>query len=510
MMPLIESPIGRTLLFWIPALLSARVLTVGSGADFDNLSSVSSIAAPGDTLLFRPGAYEGDQTVENFRGTADGWISILAEAEGEAVIRGGGEAWHFIDAEYVRIRGFTFERQSGNGVNADDGGDYSTPSRHLIFERCTFRDMESEDNSDLLKLSGVDAFEVRECAFLNGSSGGSGIDMVGCHGGVIGGNRFENMGSNAIQAKGGSSFIRIERNFFRDCGDRTLNLGGSTDLQFFRPPDAPAEAADLSVFSNIFVGSEAPVAYVGCVRTDVTNNTLVRPGKWAVRILQETVDPSRFAACGDNRFVNNVMYLGDLDTETNIGPDTRPESFTFSHNLWFNFENPEWRGPDIPVPDPDMIVGSDPRFKDADHGDFRIDPTSPAAGKGLDVAGPDSDYYGKPYSTPRSIGAAEGDVGETGVEWESSGSPAAEFLISNFPNPFNASTVIHFTIPSRSHAVLRVYDPLGREIAAIWNEVLSAGEHSIVFDAANLTTGIYLARISAGGFRATRKLLVIR
>jgi hypothetical protein len=197
------------LLYWIPAWLSAHVLTVGIGSDFDNLSSAAGRAAPGDTVLFRSGAYDGDQFIENLRGTADGWISILSEAEGEAVIRGGGEAWHFIDAEYVRIRGFTFERQSGNGVNADDGGDYSTPSHHLVFDRCAFRDMESEGNSDLLKLSGVDAFEVRECAFLNGSSGGSGIDMVGCHKGMIRGNRFENMGSNAIQAKGGSNFVRI-------------------------------------------------------------------------------------------------------------------------------------------------------------------------------------------------------------------------------------------------------------------------------------------------------------
>ena len=506
-----ESPIRRMLLlYWIPAWLSAHVLTVGIGSDIDNLFSAAGRAVSGDTVLFRSGVYDGDQFIKNLRGTADGWISILSEAEGEAVIRGGGEAWHFIDAEYVRIRGFTFERQSGNGVNADDGGDYSTPSHHLVFERCTFRDMESEGNSDLLKLSGVDAFEVRECAFFNGSSGGSGIDMVGCHNGMIRGNRFENMGSNAIQAKGGSSFVRIERNFFRDCGDRTLNLGGSTDLEFFRPIDASYEAAELTVFSNIFVGSEAPVAYVGCVRTDVTNNTIVRPGKWAVRILQETVDPSRFASCGDNRFVNNIVYLGDLDTETNIGPDTRPESFTFSHNLWFNREDSEWQGPDIPVPDQDMIVESDPRFADLDQGDFRIDSASPAAGKGLEVAEPDSDYFGRPFSFPRSIGAVEGNAGETGIESELSGPTAAGFSISNFPNPFNASTVIRFTIPSRSHVSLKVFDIRGREACRLVDAILPAGPHLVLFDGSGFDSGVYGCRIQTEGRVEVRKMLVVK
>ena len=87
------------------------------------------------------------------------------------------------------------------------------------------------------------------------AAGGSGIDMVGCHHGIIKGNYFENMGSNSIQAKGGTQHITIEGNFFRNGGQRPLNLGGSTGLPFFRPIDATFEAADIKVFSNIIVGS---------------------------------------------------------------------------------------------------------------------------------------------------------------------------------------------------------------------------------------------------------------
>ena len=252
------------------------------------------------------------------------------------------------------------------------------------------------------------------------------------------------------------------------------------------------------------------MAYVGCVRIDVTNNTIVRPGKWAVRILQETVDPSRFASCGDNRFVNNIVYLGDLDTETNIGPDTRPESFAFSHNLWFNFTDSEWQGPDIPVPDPHMVVESDPRFADLDQGDFRIDSASPAAGKGLEVAEPDSDYFGRPFSFPRSIGAVEGNAGETGIESELSGPTAAGFSISNFPNPFNSLTVIRFTIPSRSHVSLKVFDIQGREACHLVNAVLPAGPHSAVFDRGRFNSGVYVCRIQTEGRVEVGKMLMVK
>jgi len=56
-------------------------------------------------------------------------------------------------------------------------------------------------NNDLLKLSGLDYFEIRNCEFRNGAEGGSGIDMVSCHHGIIQGNHFENLGSNSIQCK---------------------------------------------------------------------------------------------------------------------------------------------------------------------------------------------------------------------------------------------------------------------------------------------------------------------
>lgn len=435
----------RTVAFFLilvlsQSLLQATTLHVGAGHPFANLSQAISAISPGDTILIHEGTYPGGLYFENIQGTPDEWISIYA-APGETVIfDGGNNAWQFTDAAYLHVRGIIFEHQLGNGVNFDDGGSYETPAHHVIFEECTFQDMNASGNNDLLKLSGIDSFEIRNCLFLNGAGGGSGVDLVGCHDALITGCRFENMGSNGIQAKGGTSNIRIEANVFKNCGHRAVNLGGSTGLQFFRPVDAEYEAADLKVYSNVFIGSTAPVAFVGCINTEVINNTIYLPDNWVLRILQETVDPSRFFPCGNNTFRNNLIVIdNNVNVVCNIGPNTAPETFTFSNNLWFHTDQPGWNGPVLPADDTDHLVGEDPLLEDPDGEDFSLAPGSPSIGAGFDSGEPTIDYSGMPFNTPRSIGAFEGnvisDVSEIGS--------GPEFIV--FPNP--ARRVLTITIP---------------------------------------------------------------
>lgn len=401
----------------LPFFLNATTLHVGPGQSFETLEEATDIAVPGDTILVHEGIYNGGIYVEALQGTPGEWIRILP-APGESVIfNGGSNAWQFTDAAYVHISGFIFEHQTGNGLNFDDGGSYDTPAHHVLFENCTFRDINASGNNDLMKLSGLDSFEIRNCLFINGSPGGSGIDMVGCHDGIIQNCRFENLGSNSIQAKGGTSNIRIEANFFQNGGLRTLNLGGSTGLQFFRPIDAAYEAAELKVYSNIFIGSEAPVAFVGSINCEVVNNTIYLPGKWVMRILQETVDETRFPPCGYNTFRNNIIYIDNqVNVEVNIGPNTAPETFTFSNNLWFHSQDQNWSGPVLPAADANSIVGQDPLFADVLAADFNIEEESPAIGTGFDVLQPEMDYEGEVFLTPRSIGAYEGGMAITGID----------------------------------------------------------------------------------------------
>lgn len=389
-------------------LLSAKTILVGSKLPNKNLAEAITLAFPGDTIRFQRGIYSGGQIIKDLKGTEKGWITLYASVSDSVIIRGGSTSWQFADPAYLQIEGFIFEEQTANGMNIDDGGDYSTPAHHLLIKNCTFRNIKATGNNDLLKLSGLDHFEISGCQFMNGSPGGSGIDMVGCHQGTIESCEFKNLGSNSVQAKGGSQHIRIIRNRFVNGGQRSVNLGGSTGLPFFRPIDATFEAANLEVYSNIFVGSDSPVAFVGCVNSMVVNNTIYKPGRWVVRILQENSNP-RFAQCSENTFSNNLIYYENLRTETNVGANTRPETFRFTNNFWFDFAASQSRLPLIPVKDSTISFGLNPGFVDAENGNFRLKKDSPAQGKIKFSGKPVTDFYNRSFMPLRSAGAIESD-----------------------------------------------------------------------------------------------------
>ncbi|MBS1519216.1 MAG: T9SS type A sorting domain-containing protein [Bacteroidetes bacterium] len=85
-----------------------------------------------------------------------------------------------------------------------------------------------------------------------------------------------------------------------------------------------------------------------------------------------------------------------------------------------------------------------------------------------------------------------------------------EQSLSNYPNPFNPSTRINFFIPSDGFVSLRVYDITGKEIATVLNEFRTMGEHSVRFNAENLSSGAYFYRLDAGGQIITRRMTILK
>ncbi len=83
-------------------------------------------------------------------------------------------------------------------------------------------------------------------------------------------------------------------------------------------------------------------------------------------------------------------------------------------------------------------------------------------------------------------------------------------LYQNYPNPFNPSTTIRFTLPRREYVTLKVFDPLGREVATLVDRELNAGEHSIVFDARDLPSGVYFAQMEAGNVVQRIKMMILK
>lgn len=83
-------------------------------------------------------------------------------------------------------------------------------------------------------------------------------------------------------------------------------------------------------------------------------------------------------------------------------------------------------------------------------------------------------------------------------------------LLQNYPNPFNSTTTISFMLPVDSFVTLKIYDVVGREVTTLFNERLSAGEHSILWNAANLCSGIYYYKLNAKSDMGTDLLSEIK
>jgi len=82
-----------------------------------------------------------------------------------------------------------------------------------------------------------------------------------------------------------------------------------------------------------------------------------------------------------------------------------------------------------------------------------------------------------------------------------------DFSLTAYPNPFNPSTVISFELRAASFVELAVYNIQGREVSIVVNEYLSAGAHSVIFNAADLPSGVYLYRLTAEGKETGEKFI---
>jgi endonuclease I len=80
-------------------------------------------------------------------------------------------------------------------------------------------------------------------------------------------------------------------------------------------------------------------------------------------------------------------------------------------------------------------------------------------------------------------------------------------LMQNYPNPFNPTTLIRYQLPTNGFTTLKVYDVIGREVATLVNEVKEAGYFSATFDAKNLVSGIYIAKLQSGEKVQLKKML---
>jgi hypothetical protein len=97
----------------------------------------------------------------------------------------------------------------------------------------------------------------------------------------------------------------------------------------------------------------------------------------------------------------------------------------------------------------------------------------------------------------------------TGISGEENGVPAQYVLDQNYPNPFNPVTHIRFGLPRAGKVRITVYNVLGQKVAVLTDKTMTAGYHTVSFEASRFSSGLYFYRLEADGRNLIKKMLLI-
>ena len=88
--------------------------------------------------------------------------------------------------------------------------------------------------------------------------------------------------------------------------------------------------------------------------------------------------------------------------------------------------------------------------------------------------------------------------------------PEKYTLFQNYPNPFNSTTTIKFELPKNVHIKLSLYNTIGEELKIITHGEYGAGNHKVLLNADELSSGLYFYKLETGGFVGVKKFLVLK
>ena len=114
------------------------------------------------------------------------------------------------------------------------------------------------------------------------------------------------------------------------------------------------------------------------------------------------------------------------------------------------------------------------------------------------------------YSVPASNGYFTLTIDATALSIDALNIPEEFALHNNYPNPFNPITTIRYDLPQESDVTLTIYDITGRMVKTLVNNPQQAGMKNVVWNATDVTSGIYIYRIQAGDFTQTRKMILLK
>jgi len=321
---------------------------------------------------------------------------------------------------------------------------------------------------------------------------GAGVYCENSNPGISNNDIIENVGGGIYCYDNANPVISnntISQNVFTD-------LGGGICCQFYSSP---------TVMNNIISGNSADegggILCTNFCDPTINNNT----------ITANSADSGGGIGCKyySNPTIINTVLWGDMASE---GQEIY---LVESSNPTVTYCDVEggWEG--------EGNIDLDPLFRDPNGDDFHLmadycgDPDNSPC---IDAGHPDSldgllDCFHGLGTDRADMGAYGGSNSgwPTGVEDEKTPPIPKQFLLhQNHPNPFNAATTIDYQLPVHGHVKLEVYNLLGQRVATLVDSKQQTGYRSVVWDAYEVSSGLYFYRLTAADFTETRRMMLVK
>jgi hypothetical protein len=346
---------------------------------------------------------------------------------------------------------------------------------------------------------GVSKIIIRDCFFdgdstwypLGGDFGG-GITLSTCRSIEITGNTirrcFSGQGGGGIcimSSLSDSVHVTISDNIIYD--NKSLDVGAGLVVT-----NSIVDCSGNAIYGNTTILlSAAGVAFARC-QLNLTNNSILYNHS-AAR------GAAMWTRLGHTAMRNNIIW-GNTDP---FGVQIYCEEETISVAEYNDIQG-GWPG----IGNIDIA----PKFVYPDTGNFNLswanwpvnDTTKSPC---IDTGDPSSPL--DPDSTRADMGAFFYNQRWNDID-DSQTAPAKFELLDNYPNPFNSSTTIRYTIPVSGPVALDIYDILGRKVQTLIDISQQAGEYQAVWEADKVGSGFYFAKLNAGGQSKTTKLILLK
>ncbi|MBC8415880.1 MAG: T9SS type A sorting domain-containing protein, partial [Candidatus Cloacimonetes bacterium] len=120
-----------------------------------------------------------------------------------------------------------------------------------------------------------------------------------------------------------------------------------------------------------------------------------------------------------------------------------------------------------------------------------------------------------PVGSSPDIGAYENPLGEPQVGITQNQLPSTDYQLTNYPNPFNPTTTINYSLKENSKVSLSIYNIKGQKIKTLAHDEFTKGSHSIIWNGRDsndkrVDSGIYFYKLKAGDYQKVRKMVLLK